>query len=140
MAFELDGKLKEDSLILGSFKLCMLLRIKDQNYPWYVLVPQRASLREVYELNEADRQQYYKESHQVCEALVAFYKPDKINLASIGNVVAQLHIHHIARFRDDISWPAPVWGSVPMRLDEPELLRQDSLEFVRLLSDFVKAD
>jgi diadenosine tetraphosphate (Ap4A) HIT family hydrolase len=140
MAFKLHEKLREDSLILGRFELCLLLRIKDQNYPWYVLVPERPATKELFELSENDRQLYYKESHIVSKALSEFYKADKINVASIGNMVPQLHIHHIARFKDDVAWPHPVWGRHPMKSGELSLLEKDARDFVGCLNGFVKTN
>ena len=138
MSFELHEKLKEDSVLLGAFDLCLLLRIKDENYPWYVLVPQRSLIKEIYELSEEDRQLYYQESHIVAKALGEYYKADKINIASIGNMVPQLHVHHIARFKSDVSWPAPVWGKQPMKQTDMKALEQDAKDFAESLKSFDK--
>ena len=133
MNFELHEKLKEDSVLLGAFDLCSLLRIKDENYPWYVLVPQRPVIKEIFELSEEDRQLYYQESHIVAKALSEFYKADKINIASIGNMVPQLHVHHIARFKTDRAWPAPVWGKHPMKQTDMKALEHDAKGFAESL-------
>ncbi len=138
MSFKLHEKLKEDSVLLGAFDLCVLLRIKDEQYPWYVLVPKRPVIKEIFELSEEDRNMYYQESYIVAKALKEFYKADKLNIASIGNMVAQLHIHHIARFKTDAAWPAPVWGKNPMKQDDIDALTLDAKEFVACLKDFDK--
>ena len=138
MRFELHKQLQEDSLILGCFELCLLLRIKDEQYPWYVLVPQRENIREIYELSDEDRLLFYKESQQVSEAIMEFYKADKLNVASIGNMVPQLHVHHIARFKTDISWPSPVWGKYPMKLGNEIELTEEARHFVAELGNFKK--
>lgn len=90
--------------------LCRVLLMNNSNYPWLILVPRREGVREIFELTEADQQQLLRESSQVSQALVKLVNPDKINIAALGNMVPQLHIHHIARFRNDPAWPAPVWG------------------------------
>ncbi len=138
MSFKLHEKLKEDSVLLGAFELCELLRIKDELYPWYILVPKRPVIKEIYELSEEDRQLYYQESYIVAKALSEFYKADKINIASIGNMVPQLHIHHIARFKTDAAWPAPVWGKHPMKQNDIGNLILDAKDFAACLKSFDK--
>jgi len=87
--------------------------MNDARYPWFILVPQRADVSEIHQLSGALRQQLMSESAAVSEALAVGFSADKINIAALGNVVPQLHVHHIARFRDDPAWPAPVWGKFP---------------------------
>lgn len=84
--------------------------MNDSNYPWLILVPKREGVREIFELSESDQQQLLRESSMVSRLLVELFSPDKINIAALGNMVPQLHIHHIARFTSDPAWPAPVWG------------------------------
>lgn len=111
--FSLNAQLRNDANVLGSFPLCKLLIIKDAQYPWFVLVPGRANVTEIVQLSPSDRTQLLEESCQLQESLLAAYQPDKLNVAALGNMVSQLHLHHIARFRDDAAWPAPVWGKHP---------------------------
>lgn len=110
--FKLDARLQRDTVIVGRFSLSLLLLHRDANYPWCILVPTREDIREIHQLGADDRQQLLDESCRVAEALTALFAPDKINIAALGNLVPQLHIHHIARYRDDPAWPAPVWGAV----------------------------
>jgi len=110
--FTLDSRLQEDSLVLGDLPLCRLLLSKDANYPWFILVPRRADITEVFELEEADQQQLWVETSALAEALKDAFAADKMNVAALGNVVSQLHMHVIVRHRDDAAWPAPVWGKV----------------------------
>jgi len=102
--------LQQDSLVLGEFSLCQLLLSKDANYPWFILVPKRAGVSELFELDAAEQQQLWQETTLLAEALKASYGADKMNVATLGNVVSQLHMHVIVRQRDDAAWPAPVWG------------------------------
>ena len=111
--FVLDSRLQQDSLVLGDFPLCRLLLSKDANYPWFILVPRRADISELFQLSEADQQQLWKETTYLAETLKDSFAADKLNVATLGNVVSQLHMHVIVRRRDDAVWPAPVWGRVP---------------------------
>jgi diadenosine tetraphosphate (Ap4A) HIT family hydrolase len=87
--------------------------MNDANYPWLILVPDRDNITEIYQLSEADQAQLIRESSLVAKMLSDHFNADKINIAALGNVVPQLHIHHIARYRHDAAWPKPVWGQVP---------------------------
>lgn len=115
MEFELHPKLAADSHVLGDFPLCRLLLMGDANYPWFILVPRRANAREIYLLDEADQLALLRESSALSRALMSAYAGDKLNVAALGNVVPQLHVHHVVRFDGDASWPAPVWGKHPPR-------------------------
>jgi diadenosine tetraphosphate (Ap4A) HIT family hydrolase len=118
--FELDERLQQDSFLLGYFPLSVLLMSKDANYPWFILVPQRAGVSELYQLNSADLSQLMLESIELSRAITAVFAGVKLNVAALGNMVAQLHVHHIVRFEDDPAWPAPVWGACPPRAYAPE--------------------
>ena len=121
--FELHPQLEKDCIFLGQFELCTLLLMNDSNYPWFILVPEREELREIYELDDDDQKLFMKESGFLSRILKHYFHADKINIAALGNVVPQLHIHHIARYTDDIAWPAPIWGanpSVPYTEDQLE--------------------
>ncbi|NOR69750.1 MAG: HIT domain-containing protein [Methylomarinum sp.] len=110
MTFQLHPRLKQDSIELGRFNLSRLLLINDSQYPWFVLVPERKDISEIYQLSEQEQQQLQQESSFLAKNLAEIYKADKMNIAAIGNMVPQLHIHHIVRYKNDIAWPAPVWG------------------------------
>ena len=123
--FELDYRLAEDTVVVGDFALCRLLLSRDANYPWYILVPRREEVREIYHLDEGDRQQLLRESCLLSEAVTDVHSPDKLNVAALGNVVAQLHIHHVARYTNDVAWPGPIWGvAPPLQYSEQELLER----------------
>jgi diadenosine tetraphosphate (Ap4A) HIT family hydrolase len=108
-------QLQHDCLPVGRFPLCHLLLMRDANYPWFILVPDRADITEIYQLEPADQIALIRESSALARTLVSRFRPDKLNIAALGNVVPQLHVHHVVRYRDDAAWPAPVWGRVPAR-------------------------
>lgn len=108
--FELHPQLANDTVVVGYFKLSVVLLHKDSRYPWCVLVPQREGLEELFHLDEADQVQLIKESSHLCTVMHDIFAPYKMNIASLGNIVPQLHVHHVARFKEDAAWPGPVWG------------------------------
>lgn len=112
MNFSLHPQIEKDTVPIGRFPLCELRLMNDVNYPWFMLVPQRENLREIHELNENDLHLLMRESVTLSRAIAAAFAPDKLNIAALGNVVPQLHIHYIARYTSDPAWPAPVWGKV----------------------------
>ncbi|NVK55448.1 MAG: HIT domain-containing protein [Alteromonadaceae bacterium] len=111
--FELDPVLAADTLHVGDLPLCRVLLMNDSQYPWLILVPRRPGVVELTDLSDADYQQFCNESRHVAIELMAIYNGQKMNIAALGNVVSQLHIHHVVRFHDDAAWPAPVWGKLP---------------------------
>lgn len=111
--FVLDPRLQNDCLQVMDFPLSRLLLMNDSNYPWFILVPRRAEVRELFELNQADSTQLQHESNLLGRTLMRLFDGQKLNVAALGNIVAQLHIHHIVRFTDDAAWPGPVWGTHP---------------------------
>lgn len=113
--FELHADLRRDCFTIGDYPLCRLLAMNDATYPWFVLVPRRPGLRELYELDDADARQLLHESTLLARALAREFEADKMNVAALGNVTPQLHIHHIVRYKTDPAWPAPVWGKFPLR-------------------------
>jgi diadenosine tetraphosphate (Ap4A) HIT family hydrolase len=108
--FQLHERLQQDCIPIGRFSLCQLLMMNDSQFPWFILVPERADIKEAYQLNIADRQLLSEESCLLAENMAELFKADKMNTAAIGNIVPQLHIHHIVRYQTDKAWPAPVWG------------------------------
>ena len=108
--FTLHPQLQKDCFDLGGFDLCRLLLLNDARYPWCILVPQRADVREIHELDADDQQRLLAESVRLARFLAREFDAHKLNVAALGNLVPQLHIHHIVRYRDDPAWPRPVWG------------------------------
>ncbi|TDF78199.1 HIT domain-containing protein [Pseudomonas sp. H9] len=122
--FDLDQRLQEDTFVLGDFPLCRLLLSKDANYPWFILVPRRADISELFQLSGSDQAQLWKETTFLAETLKDSFAADKMNVATLGNVVSQLHMHVIVRKRTDAAWPAPVWGNKPAVAYEAEQVEQ----------------
>ncbi|WP_020393751.1 HIT domain-containing protein [Thiolinea disciformis] len=120
MSFELHAQLAADCFVVGDLELCRLLLMNDSHYPWFILVPRRAGIREIIELSEDERRQLWQESDWLSRELMRHFQPDKLNIAALGNMVPQLHLHHIARFKSDAAWPAPVWGKHPAQAYTPE--------------------
>ena len=108
--YQLDPRLAADTFLVGETSLSQLLLMNDARYPWLILVPRRCDISEPFELSEADQAQLWQESMRLGEAMKARFAADKLNIAALGNQVAQLHVHHIARFHADDAWPGPVWG------------------------------
>ena len=113
--FSLDSRLQQDALVVGDFPLCRLLLMNDANYPWFILVPRREAVSELFQLDIADQQSLWQEATRLAEILKDAFSADKMNVATLGNVVSQLHMHIIVRRREDAAWPAPVWGRHPAR-------------------------
>lgn len=111
MKFCLDKRLEADSTLIMHLELCQVRLSNDARYPWCILIPE---LPEVYELHELDwdtQLVVLRASNILSDALQSLYKPHKINIACLGNIVKQLHIHHVARFEYDVTWPKPIWGT-----------------------------
>ena len=111
----LDPVLERDTTTIGDLVLCRLLLSRDANYPWLLLVPRWKGANEIIDLDNAEQARLLSEIADTSRALKAETRCDKLNVAAIGNVVAQLHVHVIARFRNDAAWPKPVWNAVPPR-------------------------
>lgn len=111
----LDPALERDTIPIGDMPLCHVLLIDDSNYPWLLLVPRRRAIIEITELDYIEQAQLMSEIMQASRSLKSLTNCDKINIAALGNVVPQLHVHVIARSKTDPAWPKPVWGAVPAR-------------------------
>jgi diadenosine tetraphosphate (Ap4A) HIT family hydrolase len=112
-AWSLHPQLKQDTIDIGDLPLSKVLVVKDANYPWLLLVPRRAEKVEIIDLDEVEQAQLMAEVSRAAKALKEITKCDKLNIAALGNVVPQLHVHVIARRTSDAVWPRPVWGGVP---------------------------
>jgi len=108
--FVLDTRLHEDTRLIGDFPLCRLLLSNDSNYPWFILVPRREGISELFQLDDGDQQLMWSETTALAGLLKGLFGADKMNVATLGNVVSQLHMHVIVRYQADAAWPGPVWG------------------------------
>lgn len=122
----LDERLENDSYPITELPLCQLRLMDDTRYPWLLLIPRRPGVSEVFDLDEADQQQLWREASRIGCAFKAMLGADKLNVASLGNVVPQLHVHLVLRREDDEAWPGPVWGQ-----GEPRRHDLDSLAAMR---------
>ena len=114
MAFQLHPDLIRDGIDMGRLDLCRVLLINDSNYPWFVLVPERDGISDTIDLSPADYTQTWLESRIFSQAIMDIFNGQKLNVAALGNMTPQLHIHHIVRYHDDAAWPGPIWGKVAM--------------------------
>lgn len=128
--FRLDPQLANDCIEVGDFPLCRLLLMNDARYPWCILVPRVAEVTEVFQLDEADQQRLWAESAVLSRLLHRAFAADKINVAALGNLVSQLHVHHVVRYHADAAWPAPVWGRLPAQAYSEVQLRE-RLQYLR---------
>ncbi len=109
-SFILHPQLEQDCFLVKDLPLCRVLLMNEARYPWFILVPRVNGLKELMQLSDNDARQYWFESGLIQRFLSSELSADKINVAALGNVVPQLHVHHIARYTTDEAWPAPVWG------------------------------
>lgn len=114
MPFSLHPSLERDGIRVGRFELSLVLLINDTTYPWFVLVPEREGISDTIDLGDEDHERLWAESFQFGKGLMRAYSGDKLNVASLGNMTPQLHVHHVVRYRDDPAWPAPIWGQQTM--------------------------
>lgn len=109
--FELDSRLQNDTFFVCDLTLSRVLLMNDSQFPWLILVPMRDDVAEIIDLTEQEQQMLLSESAKVSKAMQKLFSPYKLNVAALGNVVRQLHVHHVARFESDVAWPKPVWGN-----------------------------
>ena len=114
MSFTLHPDLKRDGLPMGHFPLCQVLLINDSHYPWFVLVPKREGISDPIDLTQEDFALLWEESRLFSNAIMSAFSGDKLNVAALGNMTPQLHIHHIIRYKTDPAWPGPIWGKHPL--------------------------
>lgn len=132
--FVLHTQLAKDCVFIGDLPLSRVLMMNDTSYPWLVLVPRRAEIVELFQLPQAEQQQLLDEISAVSKALAEHFHADKMNIAALGNMVPQLHVHVIVRYRDDAAWPRPVWGAQPAQLYGDDALRNCIAELAELLA------
>jgi diadenosine tetraphosphate (Ap4A) HIT family hydrolase len=118
-SWSLHPQLEADTVPVGELALSRLLLATDANFPWLILVPRCEGVREIIDLDEPGQAELTREIALVCRTLKAVVPCDKLNVAALGNMVPQLHVHIIARRRGDPAWPKPIWGVVPARDYDP---------------------
>lgn len=135
--FKLHPTLERDTVEVVDLELCRVLLMRDETYPWLILVPMREGLRDLDELCEADRTLAMAEIGSVSKVMKAIFEPDKMNVGALGNIVEQLHIHIVARFKSDPAWPAPVWGATPPK-DYEDAPREALINLLRQVLGIAK--
>ena len=110
MSFILDNRLKADTLFVGDLPLSRVLLMNNAYFPWVILVPRIEGISELFQLTEEDLLNFHNESNYFLEAMSNAYNADKMNIASLGNIVSQLHTHVIVRYKNDEALPSPVWS------------------------------
>ncbi|WP_353498035.1 HIT domain-containing protein [Vibrio sp. CB1-14] len=140
MSFELHPQLKKDTTLLGEFPLSLALLHRDDSVPWVILVPKKADLTELHHLPMQEQQQFLIESEVVNLALETLFTPDKLNFGALGNMVPQLHVHHIVRYKNDLAWPGPLWGNAKgeYRSDDEQLSLAERIQAQLLNSELFK--
>jgi diadenosine tetraphosphate (Ap4A) HIT family hydrolase len=126
MPFALHPTLARDTVEIARLTLCRVLLMRDRRFPWLILVPEREAVREIHELPPEDRARLIEEIALAEETLERLFRPEKLNVGALGNIVPQLHVHVVARFKEDAAWPGPVWGSgaaIPYSEEELEEIR-----------------
>ncbi|MDI9240329.1 HIT domain-containing protein [Lysobacter sp. LF1] len=132
--WQLHPQLAQDTHPVAHLGLSELRLMDDANHPWLILVPRAAEAIELIDLDEAQQTKLVQEIGVASRALREVFNPYKLNVAALGNVVSQLHVHVIARFQDDIAWPRPVWGTATAQPYTPEAL----VTRIRQLQDALK--
>lgn len=112
-SFILDSRLQADTLFVADLPLCRIMLMNDQRYDWLLAVPRIPDVTEWVQLSAVEQQQLLLESRLLSQLLIDQGRGDKLNVGALGNVVAQLHIHHLMRHPQDPAWPGPVWGHSP---------------------------
>ena len=141
--FILHSQLQKDTCPVGSLPLCHVLLMNNADYPWLILVPNKPNLREITDLDASQRATLTEEIASVMEVMETIYSPDKMNMAALGNMVPQLHLHVIARYKTDNAWPNPVWGQGGKTYSQQGLREHVEILQKRLakqFESFIKAD
>jgi diadenosine tetraphosphate (Ap4A) HIT family hydrolase len=123
IGWSLHPQLHADTVLVCDLALSRVLAMNDANFPWLILVPRRAGVSEIFDLG-AEQATLFNEVSLLSRVLKDVTQCDKLNMAAIGNVVPQLHVHIVARRKDDALWPKPVWGAAPPRAYDPAALER----------------
>jgi diadenosine tetraphosphate (Ap4A) HIT family hydrolase len=131
--FQLHPRLAEDCLFIRDLELSRLLLMNNSDYPWCILVPRVANIREIHELDESRQQTLLAESSRLSQVMMDLFEGEKMNVAALGNMVPQLHLHHIVRKSTDRAWPNPVWGFAEPTLYDDEQLNSTTTALLEAL-------
>ena len=138
--FKLHRQLVNDCFVISDFPLSRLLLCNDSAFPWFILVPKVDDVQEIYQLDWQQQQQLLNESSMLSELLMQEFNGDKMNVAALGNVVSQLHLHHIVRYENDACWPKPIWGQQALTPYTEEELETIKARIIPKLSAILLSD
>lgn len=133
--FRIDDRLQSSCFILGEWPLSTVLLKNEACYPWFILVPRRVNIHEIYQLEKEDQLLLMEEINQLSLMVNDYFNPDKLNIGALGNVVPQLHIHVVIRRKKDPLWPQGIWQSSMSPTPYPESKLNDILSS---LSDLIR--
>ena len=136
MKFQLDKRLESDTFWVGDMPLCKVLLMNVANFPWIILVPQVSDKSEIFELNQSDLEKYHRETNYLLQSMSKLYMADKMNIASLGNLVSQLHTHIIVRYKKDDAWPNPVWSFPDMITYKTNKYQMEIDKIKKLVDDY----
>lgn len=136
--FILNQRLRDDTVEIINLNLSRILLMKDKSFPWLILVPEKEDIKEIYELTAKDRAILIEEISLASQIIETLYTPDKINIGMLGNIVPQLHIHVIGRFKTDCAWPGSAWGACHREPYSEEGLRLACMRFKEAFTKFLK--
>ena len=136
MKFQLDKRLESDTFWVGDMPLCKVLLMNVANFPWIILVPKVSDKSEIFDLNQSDLEKYHRETNYLLQSMSKLYMADKMNIASLGNLVSQLHTHIIVRYKKDDAWPNPVWSFPEMISYETNKHQMEIDKIKKLVDDY----
>ena len=138
--FSLHPQLDSDTITIGDLALSRVLLMNVVELPWIILVPRKDDISEWHNLATEDQLQLHQESMGVSSMLMSMFAGEKLNTGALGNVVSQLHVHHIVRYHHDSVWPKPVWGNIQIieypSAQKDEMLAKLQTEFTRKFDNF----
>lgn len=140
MAFKLDPKIEKDTFHIGDLPLSRVLLTNVVNFPWIILVPKVPEVSELFELSSEQQNQYLNESNFLLQAMLVLYNADKMNIANLGNMVPQLHIHIVARYQDDDAWPGPIWSFQNTENYSKTQAKIEIDKIANLIDDYLKGE
>jgi diadenosine tetraphosphate (Ap4A) HIT family hydrolase len=140
LAFQLDPRLEKDTFYIGDLPLSRVLLANVVNFPWIILVPKVPEVSELFELSSEQQNQYLNESNFLLQEMSALYKADKMNIANLGNMVPQLHIHIVARYQDDDAWPGPIWSFQNTENYSKAQAKIEIDKIANLIDDYLKGE
>lgn len=132
-SFELHPRLAEDCIYVTNLRLSQVLLMNDARFIWLILVPERKDRKAYHDFEPLDRYRLSDEMVVCSEVLRDLYQPAQINVAALGNMVPQFHMHVVARFREDVAWPGPVWGSGTAEPYSEEIIAQRLVELRQVI-------